>query len=230
MNLGRVGPVLRNAALAAADLAYACSLQARTLTLALRPAGLTESADPDARPVLLLPGVYESWRFLTPLITQIEQLGHPIHMLPELGHNLHPVTEAASIAADYLHHHELEGVTVVAHSKGGLIGKSLMLGPHGRRVDRMLAIATPFTGSSWARYAPARHLRAFSPTDAYTLQLARNAAVDARITSVSPRHDPLIPSGSTLPGATNIALDVDGHFLVLRSTELAAVLSRYLSA
>lgn len=230
MSLRSIGPVLRHAALATADLAYACSLQTRTLVSALRSAGLTESPDSGASPVLLLPGVYESWRFLTPLITPIRSLGHPIHVLPELGHNLRPVIEAAAAAADYLYDHELEKVAIVAHSKGGLIGKTLMLGPHGHRVGRMLAIATPFAGTNWARYAPARHLRAFSPTDAYTLELEKNTAADARITSVYPSRDPLIPAGSTLPGATNIALDVEGHFLVLRSTELAAVLTRYLSA
>ena len=53
--------------------------------------------------------------------------------------------------------HGLTGVAIVAHSKGGIVGKHVMALDDrgtGGRVDRLVAIASPFNGSAMARLAP----------------------------------------------------------------------------
>jgi hypothetical protein len=166
---------------------------------------------PDA-PVLILPGVFESPYFLAPLAGVIRTTGRPVHTLATLGRNDGSIVDAAALARDYLLENALHGVSVIAHSKGGLIGKQLMIWPESAEAIRsMIAIATPFVGSRYARYAPTRALREFSPTHQTVVDLGSNRAANARIISVYGRRDPQIPDGSRLDGARNIELDAIGH-------------------
>jgi len=170
----------------------------------------------DLGPVLLIPGVYEPWQFLRGVGGMLARAGHPVHVVEPLGYNLDDVPTAAAVAQGYLDEHDLRDVVVVAHSKGGLIGKHMMLfdDAHGR-IDRLVAIASPFSGSSLSRYMPNRALRAFVPTETTLALLAANADVNERIVSIFGIFDPHIPGGSELPGATNVRLPVRGHFRLL---------------
>ncbi len=184
-------------------------------------------ADAAKPPILILPGIYETWQFLRPLADRLSQAGHPVHVVEGLGRNARSVVASAPIVADYLREHDLRDVTILAHSKGGLIGKYLMLrsDPEGR-VNRMVAIATPFSGSVYARLMLVPSLRAFSPRDATTQMLAGNREVNSRITSIFGSFDPHIPAGSELPGATNIRLDVAGHFRIVADPRVQDAVAR----
>ena len=100
------------------------------------------------RTIVVIPGVYETWQFLRPLITRLHDAGHPVHVIADLGWNAGSVPEAAALVAKHLSDHDLRDVTIIAHSKGGLVGKYAMalLDPDDRISD-MIAIATPFGGS-----------------------------------------------------------------------------------
>lgn len=211
---------VRDAAAAVADRLYQLRVQAthvvgRTPSERYRVGVLA--------PVLLLPGVYETWQFLRPVADRLNALGHPIHTLPQLGYNLLTIAASAELAQRYLDENDLVGVVIVAHSKGGLIGKHMMVSDdRDGRIDRLIAVNSPFRGSTLADWTPVRTLRAFSPRDETVMTLAANRAVNARITSIFSRLDPLIPGGSELDGATNIRLPMVGHFRPLGSEALFA--------
>lgn len=196
-----------------ADYAYATSWQVRAAV------GRTRSADfasGDGRPVVIIPGIYETWQFLRPLIDRLHGAGHPVHVITVLAHNRLPVEHGARLVSDYILATGLQDAAIVAHSKGGLIGKLVMLRPDaGARVSMMATVCTPFSGSRYARYLLLPSLRAFSPRNATTGMLAREEAVNARITSIFGVFDPHIPEGSELVGATNLRLPVGGHFRIL---------------
>jgi pimeloyl-ACP methyl ester carboxylesterase len=173
--------------------------------------------------VLLLPGIWETWEFMRPLADLLHRRGHPVYVVPGLGRNRRTVSDGARVVGDYLAERDLSDVIIVAHSKGGLIGKLLMMSPNvPHRVDRMVAIASPFSGSSLARYTLLPSLRAFAPTDPTIRMLVAEQFVNARITSIFGSFDPHIPGGSELPGATNIKLAVAGHFRILGDRGLLA--------
>jgi pimeloyl-ACP methyl ester carboxylesterase len=194
-------------------------------------AGMLRRHDPrqflggDGRPVVLLPGVYETWHFLEAAAAHLNVLGHPVHAIPSFGRNLLPIGEMAALAGEYLEKQKLEDVLLVAHSKGGLIGKSLMLNG-GERINSLVAINTPFGGSDYAHLVPIKTLREFVPTHETIRSLAANAEVNSRITSVYSTWDPIVPNGSELDGATNIQLPVTGHFRILDRPELLEILAR----
>ena len=178
------------------------------------------------RPVLLIPGVLEEWTVMRPVADRLNAAGHPVHLLPELKRNTLTVTEGATLASLYLAAQGLREVVIVAHSKGGLIGKQVLLDDAEQRVRGLVAIATPFSGSVLARLVPARAIRALSPDDATIGALRDRTEVNHLITSICPAFDPHIPTGSRLPGARNIAVAAMGHFRVLGDPEvLAAVLA-----
>ncbi|MET4705117.1 alpha/beta hydrolase [Frigoribacterium sp. UYMn621] len=182
-------------------------------------------------PVLLLPGVYETWQFLRPVADRLNTLGHPIHTLPVLGYNRFTIVASAELAQRYLDERNLTGVFIVAHSKGGLIAKHMMVtDDRAGRIDSLVAINSPFGGSTLANWAPVRTLRAFSPRDETVMTLAANLEANARITSIFSRLDPLIPEGSELAGATNVRLPMVGHFRPLSSPALFAEVEAALSA
>ena len=108
----------------------------------------------------------------------------------------------------------------MAHSKGGLIGKQVMLTELARagagatpRVRGMVAVNTPFGGSRYADLVPLAAIRDLSPRALRALSAQRG--VEDRIASVYASWDPHVPEGSELPGATNIRVRHRGHFRIL---------------
>jgi pimeloyl-ACP methyl ester carboxylesterase len=178
------------------------------------------------RPVVILPGVFERWNFLRTVADRLAAAGHPVHVIPELKLNAGPIPAAAGRVNAFLASHELRGVALVAHSKGGLIGKAAMLEDADRRIDRLVAIATPFQGSRMAHLTIVPPLRAFRPGHPVIRRLVAERDVNPRITSIFPAFDPHIPEGSPIDGGTNVRLDVVGHFRVLEDpAAIAAVLA-----
>lgn len=204
------------------DYAYAAEWQARATF---------NRTDPDAflsgerMPVVVLPGIYETWKFMQPLIAAVHERGHPVHVLDTLRRNSRPVVEMAEQVTAYLQEHDLPEVLIVAHSKGGLVGKQVMIGPAADRVRGMIAVATPFGGSRYARLFRSPTLRIFSPADATIVALASQAAVNSHIVSIYGRFDPHIPEGSELPHAKNVRLETGGHFRILAHPRVLAEFS-----
>lgn len=212
------------------DYAYVVYWQAHGLVVREDPATYQDLPEahrhPPRRPVLLLPGVYERWQFMRPVADLLHALGHPVHVVTRLRWNTAPVVASAELVAAYLEEHYLREVIVVAHSKGGLIGKYTMthLDPE-ERIDRMVAVATPFGGSVYARLFLLPAVRAFSPSNRTLRLLGEELRVNHRITSIWGEFDPHIPGGSSLEGATNVELPVSGHFRILGQQELLDAVS-----
>ena len=208
----------RHAAFLAGDYPNAFRMRWR----ALRSPGVPPRfAEGDGRPVLILPGIYETWHYLRPVAELLNAAGHPVHVLLALGLNGRPIPATAEAAAALLAERDLRDVVIVAHSKGGIVGKYLLTmdGPR-ERIRQLIAIASPFSGSSMARLVPVRGLREFLPDDAVLHRLAETTEVNDRITSIYPSFDPHIPEGSWLDGARNIELPTVGHFRILLQPQL----------
>jgi hypothetical protein len=208
-----VRAVIRDARWWALDYLYAVGRQLRSGGSRARP---EEFLGGCGRPVLVIPGVYENWRFMLPLIRRLHCAGHPVHVVTVLQRNRLAVPEAADLVTGYLRERDLRDVLLVAHSKGGLIGKFAMnsLDP-GCRIRDMVAVCSPFSGSRYAPFLLLPSLRSFSPRNAVTMELSREDRVNKRITSVYGLFDPHIPEGSRLEGARNVRLDTGGHFRIL---------------
>jgi hypothetical protein len=196
------------------DYQYAVRVHARALRGASVPLRYRQG---DGFPILLLPGVYETWTTLRWLADAMNAEGHPIVVAPGMKHNRRPIAETAVLAQRVLDDNDLRDVVILAHSKGGLVGKTMMLDTDvdsvaGPRIARMVAVNSPFQGSRMARYVPTRAFKAFLPGDAHLTRLGSMVDVNAWITSVHSDFDGHVPDGSHLEGAPNVQVPLDGHF------------------
>lgn len=192
------------------DYGYVAQARARSVRHGLRPPQLHEGTE---APVLLIPGVFETWHYLDRLADALNAHGHPVHFVQALGFNGRAIDETATLAQLFLRERHLTGVIIVAHSKGGLVGKRMMaVDDVEGRIERMIAINTPFSGSPLARYALGRAMREFRPEHPIVQTLLRADGVNSRITSLFSSFDQYIPDGSALEGAENVRLPLVGHF------------------
>lgn len=221
--------LLRRAGVVLLDYVYAGRHQLRAAFDRSTPDALVAGEGTRA-PVVLLPGIFETWRFLRPLAEHIHAAGHPVHVVTALEDNRMSVAQAADLVRAHLEQHDLTDVVIVAHSKGGLVAKYLMGMPDtGARISSAVTVATPFAGSALAALIPVPSMRALLPNSPGILRLAVNRAVNARIVSVWGWFDPHVPGGSRLDGARNIELDVGGHFRILARPELLAIVDEVLA-
>jgi hypothetical protein len=199
------------------DYAIAGATQVRALFSRSAPARYRRG-EADKPTIVLVPGVYETWLFMKPVADLLNERGYPVAVVSGLGYNRRPVVDTSTRLANALSRRTVRspGRIVVAHSKGGLVGKHLML-TAGNDLDvrGMVAVCTPFAGSRWARWLLDPSLRAFLPTDSTIVELSKQADVNARIVSIYPPVDQHVPDGSQLAGATNVQLPVPGHFRML---------------
>lgn len=179
--------------------------------------------------VVLLPGVWEPWRYLEPLARRLAARGLGVRAVPALGYNLAPFVDGVPLVRAAVD--DLSGdVVLVAHSKGGLTGKRVLVdwardtiageAPAGVRLVGLVTIATPFDGSTRARLVPwwrsLAELRDGSPP---LVALAAETAANARIVELVPSWDPHVPAHAPLAGSEVVRLRVAGHFSSVRAPE-----------
>ena len=221
-----VGPTLRQKVWGwVLDYWYLAYWMVRGIFARSTPVQLLHPPTGPCPPVLLIPGVYENWRFMQPIAEDLYRSGHPVHVLDKLGYNVGAIPKMALVVSEYLERSDLHDVTVIGHSKGGLIGKFVLadLDPS-RRIKHVIAINTPFSGSRYASLFLLRSVRMFAPSGAVIRQLTQNAMVNKNISSLYSIFDPHLPETSRLGGAENIVLPSIGHFRPIGDAETLSII------
>lgn len=214
----RMGP---GAALAEASAnlgAWACDY---VYALRRQAAGVLRRDDPHdyrqpgrGKPaVVLLPGIYESWTFMLPVAELLRNHGYDVHPVVDMGRNSGTIKEMAHVVDRYIRKEGITACVLVAHSKGGLIGKHLLARHNDAGVIQgLVGVNTPFAGSALARLLPLPSMSVFLPDSSELAELSSSSHVDKDIVSIYGRFDPHIPGGSCLEGAQNVQLQTRGHF------------------
>jgi hypothetical protein len=213
--------LLRKAWIWAVDYVDAAAVHTRSVLTGQVPDAF-RNGEPGKPTIVLIPGVYERWGFLRPIAERLNASGYPISVVHGLGYNRRPVVETSERLARALERVSANpaGRLIVAHSKGGLVGKHLLVTRRNElHLLGLVAVCTPFGGSRYARYVLGQTLRAFIPTDETIVSLGNNSSVNAHIVSIFGGFDPHVPDGSMLVGATNVKVAADGHFRILHRPE-----------
>ena len=144
-------------------------------------------------------------------------------IIPKFGHIPPKISKGAQIIRNFIEKENLKGAILVAHSKGGLIGKYL-LAHHNidNRVLGMIAIATPFSGSAMAKLIPHDSFKELKTDSEIFHDLERHKKINGQIISIFPEYDTHIwaEKGSFLEGAENIEVPVGGHDTLLRNKKI----------
>ncbi len=187
------------------------------------PRHYTRSQATKKTPIILLPGLSLRWGFLKSLGDFLAIHGYPIYLVPALKSNFKSVAQSAEIVKAIIQENDLHNVIIIGHSKGGIIGKYLLL--HHNQDDRItgiIALATPFNGTSLGKLIPHHSYAEFLPHGELMQLLQKNQKHNHKIISIAPSWDNHIwpQNGSFLEGAENIKLKGYGHHRILFSKEL----------
>ena len=196
------------------------------------PAHYLEHIAPGKVPIILIPGIFGKWTFLKELGDVLSLEGHPVYIIPDLKYNLFSIPHSASIVDSLVKSVRVstpsfEKAIIVAHSKGGLIGK-YFLNHYNKEgsVIQMISIATPYSGSSMAKFLPLDPIKELD-TDSLIIQdLTKHVGINKKITSIIPEYDNHVwaEKGSYLEGAHNVHVTVHGHHRIVFDEGVRAVI------
>ena len=177
------------------------------------------------RPLILVHGYGCSrgvWWFLR---RQFETAGHVVatvslappytsigKLVPQLAQRIEEVCAATGA----------EQVVLVAHSMGGLVCRSYLARHGSSRVERLITIASPHSGSELARIGIGKNAREMEPGSRWLKDLASSVTPVRAISIRTPHDNYVMPQDNQrLPGALDVALDGIGHLALLFSRRTA---------
>ncbi|MGB9356461.1 MAG: alpha/beta fold hydrolase [Azonexus sp.] len=177
------------------------------------------------RPLVLVHGYGCSrgvWWFLR---RQFEVAGHVVatvslappytnigKLVPQLAQRIEEVCAATGA----------EQVVLVAHSMGGLVCRSYLARHGSDRVERLITLASPHSGSELARIGIGQNAREMEPGSRWLKDL-ESSVTPVRAISIRTPHDNYVmpQDNQRLPGALDVALDGIGHLALLFSRRTA---------
>lgn len=174
---------------------------------------------PGKDPVILIPGITLKWGFMKRLGDAISLAGHPTYVVTELGHNMRSIPDSSKIVEKIISDNNLKSVTIVAHSKGGLIAKHLLNhSKYSPKITKIIAIATPFSGSSLAKYLPKKYFSELRPESEIINSLSVKCDLDSRICTIQPSFDNHVWHSQQKPypvSSSNLVFETKGHHKIL---------------
>ncbi len=169
-------------------------------------------------PIVLIPGVYEKWHFLKAFADSLSLMGHPIYVMEHLGYNTKAIHHSAKLIRELINEKKLHNVIILAHSKGGLIGKHLLAFDNADgEVIKLIAIATPWKGSNIVKIIRHKSFKELHPESEIIKKLHEQSRVNRMIVSIFGEFDNHVwPTESCrLEGAKNIEVNIYGHHKIL---------------
>lgn len=178
-------------------------------------------------PVILIPGVYTKWQFLKAIADPISLKGYPVYAVEHLGYNTKAIDYSARLIRELIDEKNLHNVIIIAHSKGGLIAKYLLLYDNeDKRVVKVIAIATSFRGSNLVKFISNKALEELHPESGIIKKLHSLSDVNHKIISIFGEYDNHVwPTESCrLDGAKNIQVNTHGHHKILFNKDVRNII------
>ena len=179
------------------------------------------------RPIILIPGVFEKWHFLKFIADPLSLKGHPIYALEHIGYNTKEIRHTANLVQELIKEKGLKNVIIIAHSKGGLIAKYILaFHNQDKRVEKAIAIATPFGGSHITKLIPHKAVKELAPEHEIIRTLSEKKVVNKKILSIFGVFDNHVwpESSCRLEGAKNIQVQVHGHHKILFDKQVREII------
>ena len=208
------------------DYIYAICKQVDSIIFPTPPAYYFNRSIDGKNPIILLPGVYEKWHFFKSIADRLSSRGHMIYVLDGLGYNTKEISDSAKIVQEFINKKNLKDVVIIAHSKGGLIGKYVLAFYNAQNnIKKVIAIAAPFGGSNIVKFVPYKIL-GLSPSSDSVKILQKREDVNDKIVSIFGVFDSHIwPLKSCrLEGAKNIQVSVYGHHKILADEKVIGII------
>ena len=182
----------------------------------------------DKQDVILIHGFRENWIFLEKIGNFLCNKGCKIHVPKRLKINTASIVTNANILEGFISENNLENITLISHSKGGLIAKYFL--GHSKassKVDKVISIATPYGGTYFSFLIGNIELSPISKTIKY---INKNRSSCKKIINIYPSFDNhVIPNRNLLlEGAKNIKIEVVGHTKILTHKNTIKLIEKHL--
>lgn len=183
---------------------------------------------PCSRPLLLVHGYSCSRGVWWLLRRRLEAAGHIVatvslappytnigKLVPELGQRIEAVCKATGA----------DRVILVAHSMGGLVCRSYLARHGSDRVERLITISSPHSGSELARIGIGKNAREMEPGSRWLKDLGQSGLPVPAVAIRTPHDNFVMPQDNQrLPGASDVELAGIGHLAVLFTRRTASEL------
>ena len=183
---------------------------------------------PCSRPLLLVHGYSCSRGVWWLLRRRLEAAGHIVatvslappytnigKLVPELGQRIEAVCKATGA----------DRVILVAHSMGGLVCRSYLARHGSDRVERLITISSPHSGSELARIGIGKNAREMEPGSRWLKDLGQSGLPVPAVAIRTPHDNFVMPQDNQrLPGASDVELAGIGHLAVLFARRTASEL------
>ena len=181
---------------------------------------------PCSRPLLLVHGYSCSRGVWWLLRRRLEAAGHTVatvslappyasigKLVPRLGERVEQVCKATGA----------DCVVLVAHSMGGLVCRSYLARHGSDRVERLITISSPHSGSELARIGIGKNAREMEPGSLWLKDLSQ-AGLPVPAVAIRTPHDNFVmpQDNQRLPGAVDVAVEGIGHLAVLFARRTAS--------
>lgn len=180
---------------------------------------------PDAHPILLVHGYGVSRGCWWAMRRRLEAAGHTVatlsmvpaytsmgKLVPQLKQRIEEVCEATGA----------QQLTLVAHSMGGLVSRSYLARHGNEKVDRLVTLASPHSGTELARIGIGRNAREMEPDSLWLRDMADAPLQVPTINLRNPYDNFAMPQDlQRLSGAQDIELPPVGHIAMLYSRPVA---------
>ncbi len=200
------------------DYIYVIHRQSQTFIFREPPKHYLGYIEEDKIPIILIPGLFEKWHFLKAIADPLSLKGHPVYVIEHLKYNSTEIPRAAKLVRELIEQKNLKEVVIIAHSKGGLIGKYLLtFYNEDERTKRLITIASPFAGSAITKFFSHKAVRELSPDSDIIKDLHKEKKANGKITSIYGVFDNHVwpESSCHLKGAKNIQVKTYGHHKML---------------
>lgn len=105
--------------------------------------------------IILIQGINASWVYLKKIGDELSGRGYSVYTIPELGRNMDLNSVDAKKVVRFIIENNLQNVVIIAHSKGGLIAKYVLVeGSIKERIIKVITIGTPFNGTILSKEVP----------------------------------------------------------------------------
>ncbi|QQS38405.1 hypothetical protein IPM62_03415 [Candidatus Woesebacteria bacterium] len=171
---------------------------------------------------LIIPGFGGNWYCLKQIGDVLNRKGYKIIPVKNLVHGTLSIEESVNRVKNLIDKNDLKNFVIVAHSKGGIIAKELLLLPdYERRINKAICIAVPFGGSVFGKLK-VFNLEEIEPGSKLLVRQNAITSVNSKIVNIYPSLDNhVIPNKNlTIKGAINIKLDIVGHTRILFSKSI----------
>ncbi|SRR5258708_7023210 len=183
------------------------------------------------RNIILIPGFTGTWKYLEDLGNFFNKNGFKIHTISDIEPNIYKIKYSVEKTKNYILQNKLDGVILIAHSKGGIISRYLLNDKEiENKIKKVINISVPNKGSILGLYS-FNNAHELIPWSRIIQDLRNQKEELKKVLNIYGVFDNvIIPNKSLyLENAENIKTNIIGHVKTVKSPKIWRIILEKIS-